>query len=139
MRKDTQCASVVPLTGLQVSSLKKIEKHTSLTYNKTMIYTVYETSIFIKTIADIWSDDERHEFIKWIACNPEAGDVIPGSGGLRKVRWGKQGIGKRGGVRIIYFNTLSVGEISLLIAYTKAKFDNLSTEFLLNLKNEVSK
>ena len=89
-------------------------------------------------ITPIWSDKERHEFIDWITCNPEVGDFISGSGGLRKVRWGKQGSGKRGGVRVIYFNP-SVGEITLVIAYTKAKFDNLSTEFLLKLINEVSK
>lgn len=104
-----------------------------------MIYTVHETPTFIKTITAICSDEERQDFINWISCNPEAGDVISGSGGIRKLRWGKQGVGKRGGVRIIYFNMLSAGEISLLIAYTKSKFDNLSTEFLLKLKNEVSK
>lgn len=79
------------------------------------------------------------EFIHWIAANPDCGDVMPGSGGLRKVRWRRPGTGKRGGIRVIYFNTLSEGEIILLIAYSKAKFDNLSTEFLLKLKNEVAR
>ncbi|WP_081729307.1 helix-turn-helix domain-containing protein [Pseudomonas sp. QTF5] len=48
-----------------------------------------------------------------------------GSGGLRKVRWSRSGMGKRGGTRVIYYNTLSEGSIWLLIAYTKTKFDNL--------------
>ena len=104
-----------------------------------MMYTVYETAIFIKSALDIWSEDERLEFIQWIATNPEMGDVIPGTSGLRKVRWARSGTGKRGGTRIIYFNRLTEGEISLLIAYSKSKFDNLSAEFLLKLKNEVSK
>src|ERR1700738_736944 len=47
--------------------------------------------------------DERFEFVDFIARNPEAGDLVPASGGVRKVRWGRQGSGKRGGVRIIYF------------------------------------
>lgn len=103
------------------------------------MFSVYETAIFIKTASEIWREDERLEFIQWIADHPECGDVIPGTAGLRKVRWSRSGMGKRGGTRVIYFNRLSEGEISLLIAYTKAKFDNLSPEFLLKLKNEVSK
>jgi len=43
------------------------------------------------------------EFVNYIACNPEAGDVIPESGGVRKVRWSRSGAGKRGGARVIYF------------------------------------
>lgn len=103
-----------------------------------MYLTVYETPVFIRTSTAIWSDEERHAFINWIACNADAGDVMQGSGGLRKVRWSKRGSGKRGGVRVIYFKN-SPSEVILLIVYTKAKFDNLSTEFLLKLKNEMSK
>jgi hypothetical protein len=76
------------------------------------------------------------EFINWIADNPLAGDVIPGSGGCRKVRWSRSGMGKRGGVRVIYFNGTD-GRIWLLIAYAKAKFDNLPAEFLSRLRREV--
>lgn len=60
--------------------------------------------------------------------------MIPGSGGLRKVRYTRQGIGKRGGVRIIYYNLLEDGEIWLLIVYSKARFDNLPVAFLKQLK-----
>ncbi|MEX2543189.1 MAG: hypothetical protein WD314_15385 [Trueperaceae bacterium] len=63
--------------------------------------TVAETSVFVKYAADVWSDVEREEFISWIAANPEAGDLIPGSGGSRKVRR-SAGRGKRGGARVIY-------------------------------------
>jgi len=63
-----------------------------------------------------------------------AGDVVPGSGGLRKVRWTRNGMGKRGGTPVIYYNALSEGSIGLLIAYTKAKFDNLPAAFLKQLK-----
>lgn len=98
--------------------------------------TIVETSIFIKYAKMIWSDDERIEFINWIAANPLAGDVIPNSGGCRKVRWSRGGMGKRGGVRVIYYNQLEEGQIGLLIVYSKAKFDNLPSDFLRVLKQE---
>jgi hypothetical protein len=95
-----------------------------------------QSSVFQQYAASIWGDAERIEFINWIAANPLAGDVIPGSGGCRKVRWGRSGMGKRGGARVIYFNSEG-GCVWLLIAYAKAKFDNLPTEFLAKLKTEV--
>ena len=104
-------------------------------YNRAM-QTVAETEIFQRYAATIWTDAERIEFINWIAGNPLAGDVIPGSGGCRKVRWSRAGMGKRGGARVIYFNAQD-GRIWLLIVYAKAKFDNLPTEFLSVLKTEV--
>jgi len=64
-------------------------------YNKHM-FTVIETPYFIDWAAKVWDDEEREAFIDWIAENHEAGDVIPGSGGLRKVRWTRAGMGKRG-------------------------------------------
>jgi len=100
--------------------------------------TVAETAVFERYAAEIWSDADRQAFINWIAVNPGAGDVIPGSGGCRKVRWTRPGHGKRGGARVIYFNAPD-GRIWLLIAYTKAKFDNLPTELLARLKHEVER
>lgn len=100
------------------------------------VRTVAETQIFQRYAADIWTQAEREAFINWIAANPEAGDVIKGSGGCRKVRWAAPGRGKRGGTRVIYFNA-SAPTIWLLIAYTKGKFDNLPTSFLAELKRGV--
>ncbi len=68
------------------------------------------------------------------AKDPLVGDVIPGAGPLRKVRWSRQGVGKRGGAWVIYFNRLASGEVVLLLVYTKTKFDNLRPEFLVKLK-----
>ena len=96
--------------------------------------TVIESPEFIVWSAKVWSDDERNEFIDWISENPIVGDVIPGAGPLRKVRWSRQGVGKRGGARVIYFNRLASGEVVLLLVYAKAKFDNLRPEFLVKLK-----
>jgi hypothetical protein len=98
------------------------------------MYTVIESPEFIEWSAKVWSDDERTDFIDWISDNPLAGDVIPGAGPLRKVRWKRQGMGKSGGATVIYFNRLASGEIALLLVYAKAKFDNLSASFLLKLK-----
>lgn len=102
------------------------------------MYTVIETDIFVRYAEAIWEDGEREAFIAWLAANPLAGDVIPGSGGLRKVRWTRSGTGKRGGTRIIYYNALPEGRIGLLIAYTKARFDNLPAAFLKQLKEAIS-
>jgi len=98
--------------------------------------TVSETQAFIRSTG-FWGDDEREEFITWIAANPDAGDLIVGSGGLRKVRWRRKGMGKSGGARIITYYVSSEGQVWLLIGYTKAKFDNLSTEFLAQLRKEI--
>lgn len=63
--------------------------------------------------------------------------MIPGTAGLRKVRWRRFGFGKRGGTRVIYYNVLDQGRIWLLIVYAKAKFDNLPVAFLNRLREEV--
>ena len=65
-----------------------------------------------------------------------AGAVVPGAGGLRKVRWARAGMGKRGGAWVICYNQLRAGVIALLMVYTKAKFDNLPTGFLNQLRKE---
>lgn len=101
------------------------------------MYTVIETPVFRRYAAEVWREAEREEFISWIAANPDSGDVIPMTGGLRKVRWSRTGMGKRGGARVIYYNRLGDGNIWLLMVYTKAKFDNLPIAILQTLREEV--
>jgi mRNA-degrading endonuclease RelE of RelBE toxin-antitoxin system len=96
--------------------------------------TVIETDVFLRYAAKVWTEAERETFVDWIAEHPTEGDVIPGFAPLRKVRWGKAGKGKRGGVRVIYFVTLADGTVSLLIVYPKAKTENLSPAFMKELK-----
>lgn len=72
----------------------------------TIPVTVVELPIFQRQARDVWDDAEREVFIDYIARNPEAGDVIPETGGVRKVRWTRQGSGKRGGTRVVYFTTI---------------------------------
>lgn len=74
-----------------------------------IMYTVAETELFIREAEGIWSEDERGEFCAWLSANPFAGDVVPGSGVCRKVRWKRAGSGKSGGVRVIYFNRFADG------------------------------
>lgn len=62
---------------------------------------------------------------------------MPGTDGLRKIRYARGGMGKRGGARVIYYNLLDDGEIWLLIAYTKTKFDKLPINFLNKLRDEI--
>jgi hypothetical protein len=95
---------------------------------RTRPVTVAETAVFMRQAGALWSDDERFEFVDFIARNPEAGDLIPGSGGVRKVRWGRQGSGKRGGVRIIYFYHDPGMPLYLLMIYAKARRDDLSPD-----------
>lgn len=72
-----------------------------MTYNLAMVF--IETPIFTKLVIELLSDDSYAELQQMLLLRPDAGDVIPGSGGLRKVRWRIAGQGKRGGLRIIYY------------------------------------
>lgn len=82
--------------------------------------TVVETAEFQKQAKTVWSEVEREAFIDWIAVNPDAGDVIPGADGARKVRWSRAGMGKRGGVRVIYFHLTEDEVVLLVMVYAKA-------------------
>lgn len=99
--------------------------------------TVIETPLFAKLWPDYWTDDERTGFAAFLAANPEAGDVIPQSGGCRKVRWSRAGMGKQGGVRVIYFNRLAEGSIVLLVIYAKSAQDNISADILRRIVKEL--
>jgi hypothetical protein len=93
--------------------------------------TVVESPIFQKLWPRYWDEDERAEFASFIAQNPEVGAVIRGSGGVRKVRWAREGAGKSGGVRIIYLARNEAGEVYLLTLYAKSESENIS---LITLK-----
>jgi hypothetical protein len=90
--------------------------------------TVAETHIFRRQAEKTWSDIELAALIDHLALNPEDGDVIPGTGGIRKMRWGKAGTGKRGGVRVIYFYHHAGMPLYLLLAYTKAQATTLTPD-----------
>ena len=89
---------------------------------------VVETPQFVRQADDVWGDDERHEFVDYIARNPEVGDLIPDTGGVRKVRWRRQGMGKRGGARVIYFYHNPTTPLFLLMVYAKAVREDVAPE-----------
>ena len=93
-----------------------------------------ETSIFTKQIQEQLNDDEYKEFQESLILNPAAGDIIRGSGGLRKVRWNVGATGKRGGVRVIYYWKNRDDLIFLLLMYRKNAKENLSKKELIILK-----
>jgi hypothetical protein len=99
------------------------------------MFTIIETPAFSKLWPDYWDEDELGEFVSWLAINPEAGDVIPGSGGCRKVRWARPGTGKRGGVRVIHYNRLANGVIYLLLIYGKSAVDNIDGRVLKHIRD----
>jgi hypothetical protein len=76
-------------------------------------------------------------FVAWLVANPEAGDVIKGSGGCRKVRWARSGIGKRGGVRVIHYNRLAEGVIYLLLIYAKGVRDDVDAKTLDKVRKTI--
>jgi len=96
--------------------------------------TVIETPEFKKQAATIWSEDERLDLISWLAANPTAGTIIPGTGGARKLRWQVSGRGKRGGARVIYF--IPDGDtLWLIAAYTKNRQENMPVNAIKEMKD----
>ena len=88
--------------------------------------TVVETLLFQRQWPLYWTEEERGQFAAFIARDPLVGVVVRDSGGIRKVRWSREGSGKSGGVRVIYFTRLAEGEVVLLTLYAKSKTDNLT-------------
>jgi hypothetical protein len=84
-----------------------------------------ETSLFTKMASDL-TDDELREAQDALLANPEAGRLIPGTGGARKLRVGTKGKGKRGGARIIYYYAPTASRIYLFVAYQKGEADTLT-------------
>lgn len=101
-----------------------------MTHSYPELFTVIETPSFTRLWPDYWDEDERGEFVAWLAQNPGAGDVIRGSGGCRKVRWKRPGTGKQGGVRVIHYNRLADGVIYLLLIYAKSVRDDIDSKTL---------
>lgn len=80
------------------------------------------------------NDDEFAALQLYLAEHPDDGDVIPHSGGCRKIRWSVEGRGKRGGIRVIYFLRLNSGQIVLVTMYAKNVQENIDPKLLKRLK-----
>jgi len=96
-----------------------------------------EATAFTEHVYSYLTDDEYLGLQSFLFNYPEAGKVIPGSGGLRKLRWAMAGKGKRGGLRIIYYFKKRIDEIWLLTIYSKSELDNLPTHVLRQIAEEM--
>jgi len=96
--------------------------------------TVVESPIFQRLWPRYWDEDERGEFAAFIASDPEAGSVIRGSGGVRKVRWAREGTGKSSGVRIVYLTRNELGEVYLLTLYAKSEKSSIPAATLKEIR-----
>jgi mRNA-degrading endonuclease RelE of RelBE toxin-antitoxin system len=100
---------------------------------------IIETSIFTKKLKLHLSDEEYRKFQNELIANPKKGNVIRGSGGLRKIRWSAHDKGKSGGIRVIYYYISRREIILLLLIYSKSEADNFTNEQLKILKSIVER
>lgn len=101
------------------------------------MFSFIETKGFTRLVMDYLSDEEYGQLQKELVRNPNAGSVIRGSGGVRKIRWGSAGKGKRGGYRVIYFIRKAHGEIWMLTIYPKNIQESISGHVLRQIKEEI--
>lgn len=95
---------------------------------------IFETSIFTKKIIALLNDEEYRSLQNILVERPDSGDIIQGSGGIRKIRWGASGRGKRGGARVIYYWATQHDQIFMLYAYSKNERDDLTKDQLSVLR-----
>ena len=97
-----------------------------------------ETSLFTRLVSQHLSDDEYAALQAALILHPEAGDLIPGSGGVRKLRWRGSGRGKRGGLRIIYYWRNRAGQVWMLTLFAKNVQTNIPLHILRAIAEEIS-
>jgi mRNA-degrading endonuclease RelE of RelBE toxin-antitoxin system len=98
---------------------------------------VVETPVFTRRVLKLLTDDDYRLLQHELVARPDVGNIIRGSGGLRKVRWAATGRGKRGGVRVIYYWSVDREIILMLLIYGKNEQDDLTAEQLRALKGLV--
>ncbi len=101
--------------------------------------TVIETPTYSRKAEALLNEDEREEFAVFISQNPSAGSVVRGSGGVRKIRWARTGSGKRGGVRVIYYNQLHHEEVWLLTLYAKTERSTIPADELRLIREAIER
>jgi mRNA-degrading endonuclease RelE of RelBE toxin-antitoxin system len=124
------CATV------RLGDFSKLDETAPLAYRQIEMLIV-ETTVFTRRLFKLLDDETYRLFQYALVADPECGDLIRGSGGLRKVRWAAAGRGKRGGVRIIYYWGKEMETILLLLIYGKNEMDDLSQQELKLLRKLV--
>lgn len=132
--KDASRFTFPPSLGLHHSEHPGIHlaRYTPKAYSRQM-FTFVESSIFERIRPVYLDDDEYSELQQFLMQNPEAGELVPGLGGVRKVRWARPGMGKRGGLRVIYFVRYQPNEFWMLTLYAKAKREDVPGHILKQL------
>ncbi|MDJ0861229.1 MAG: transcriptional regulator [Gammaproteobacteria bacterium] len=112
-----------------------LDCYTAKPYTHSVVFV--EAPVFSRLVSDYLSDDE-YAALQWaLALRPDAGVLIPGSGGVRKLRWAGSGRGKRGGLRVIYYWRNKAGEIWLLTIYAKKEAADIPLGVLRKLRQEI--
>jgi mRNA-degrading endonuclease RelE of RelBE toxin-antitoxin system len=109
--------------------------YTAMPYNPFVQF--IEATAFTKYVYDYLSEDEYIGLQSFLLQYPESGKIVPGSGGVRKVRWAVSGRGKSGGVRIIYYFKRQDDEIWLLTIYSKNEVQNIPAHILRQIAKEI--
>ncbi len=101
------------------------------------MYCFIETRLFSRIVGDCLSEAEYAKVQAALVADPRLGDVVPGTGGVRKLRWAGSGRGKRGGVRLIYFVRMQEGQIWLLTIYAKNEEQTIPARLLRKIREEI--
>ena len=96
-----------------------------------------ETPFFTKALDRYLDNDEYWELQTHLNRHPDSGKVVPGSGGVRKLRWAAEGRGKRGGLRVVYYLRLARGQIWMLTLYGKNVRENIPAHVLKAMKEAI--
>jgi mRNA-degrading endonuclease RelE of RelBE toxin-antitoxin system len=107
-----------------------------LPYNAS-VFSFIETRLFTRLVLEYLTDEQYGDLQKALMANPEAGPVIAGTGGVRKLRWAAPGRGKRGGYRIIYYFRKPKGVIWMLTMYPKNVADSIPAHVLRQIREEL--
>jgi mRNA-degrading endonuclease RelE of RelBE toxin-antitoxin system len=106
-----------------------------LAYDAAVVFV--ETNIFARRVQQYMDDDEYAGLQATLAARPDAGSIIKGSGGIRKLRWAGSGRGKRGGLRVIYYWRVAKDRISMLLVYPKNEMDDMTADQVKQLRNQL--